>query len=252
MCNKAGVSVVLFPSHATDIIQPLDRALFRGVKCRYGQLQDNFIKSNLGRSLGVARFVSFVERAWYQKCTGEKVCTAFRVTRLVPHSVDTFLRHAPVEGLCPKEEEADAKSLELLAQIASRIVPASDICPASQDSSATEDSPVTTREMRSQATARSITMETKDDATTLRLGGPVTKTSFLAAAQAAQPGHDGQQEAKARRKCFKQARHRGRRAHARQTEPVAEQARTSAEASAALHTNSRLRRANTNAFTGGA
>ena len=40
MCKKAGVSVVLFPSHATDIIQPLDRALFRGFKCRYRQLQD--------------------------------------------------------------------------------------------------------------------------------------------------------------------------------------------------------------------
>ena len=35
VCKKTGVSVVLFPSHATDIIQPLDRALFRGVKCRY-------------------------------------------------------------------------------------------------------------------------------------------------------------------------------------------------------------------------
>ena len=34
MCKKAGVSVVLFPNHTTHIIQPLDRALFRGVKCR--------------------------------------------------------------------------------------------------------------------------------------------------------------------------------------------------------------------------
>ena len=58
VCKKAGVSVVLFPSQATDIVQPLDRALFCGVKCRYRQLQDNLIKSNLGRSLGVARFVS--------------------------------------------------------------------------------------------------------------------------------------------------------------------------------------------------
>ena len=94
------------------------------------------MKSNLGRSLGVARFVSFVQEAWYQTCTGEKVRTAFRVTRLVPHSVETFLRHAPEECLRPKQEEADAKSLELLAQLASRMVPASDICPASQESSA--------------------------------------------------------------------------------------------------------------------
>ena len=139
VCKKAGVSVVLFPSHPTDIIQPLDHALFCGVKCRYRQLQDHFIKSNLGRSLGVARFVSFVEQAWYQTCTGEKVRTAFRVTSLVPHSVETFLRHAPEERLRPKQEEADAKSLELLAQLASRIVPASDICPASQESSASQD-----------------------------------------------------------------------------------------------------------------
>ena len=95
-----------------------------------------------------------------------------------------------------------------------------------------------------------ITMETKDDATTLRLGGWVTKTSFLAAAQAAQQERDQQEEAKARRKSFKQARHRGTQAQARQTEPVAKRARTSAEASAAPHTNSRLRRAHTNAFAG--
>ena len=54
MCKEAGVSVVLFPSRATDIVQPLDRALLRGVKCRYGQLKENFIKSNLRRSLGMA------------------------------------------------------------------------------------------------------------------------------------------------------------------------------------------------------
>ena len=138
----------------------------------------------------MARFVSFVEQAWYQPCTGEKVRTAFRVTGLLPHSVETFLRHAPEERLRPKQEEADAKSLELLAQLASRIVPASDICPASQEFSASQNSPVTTGEMGSQATVRTITMETKDDATTLRLGGWVTKSSFLAAAQAAQQESD--------------------------------------------------------------
>ena len=93
-------------------------------------------------------------------------------------------------------------------------------------------------------------METKDDATTLRLGGWVTKTSFLAAAHAAQQERDQQEEAKARRKSFKHARHRGTHTQARQTEPVAKRARTSAEASAAPHTNSRLRRPHTNAFAG--
>ena len=79
-----------------------------------------------------------------EMCTGEKVRTAIRVTGLVPHSVETFLRHAPKEHIRPKQEEADAKSLELLAQLASRIVPASDVCPASQESCASQDSPVTT------------------------------------------------------------------------------------------------------------
>ena len=251
VCKKSGVSVVLFQGHATDIIQPPDRALFCGVKCRYRQLQDHFIKSNLGRSLGVARFVSFVEQAWYQTCTGEKVRTAFCVTGLVPYSMETFLRQAPEERLRPKREETDAKSLELLAQLAPRIVPASDICPTSQESSASQDSPVTTREMGSQATAWTITMETKHDATTLRLDGSVRKTSLLAAVQAAQQERDQQEEAKGRRKTFKQARNRGMHAQARPAEPVAKRARTSAEASAAPHTNSRLRRPHTNAFAGG-
>ena len=94
-------------------------------------------------------------------------------------------------------------------------------------------------------------METKDDASTLRLGGWVTKTSFLAATQAAQQERDQQEEAKARRKTFRQARNRGMHAQARQAEPIAKRARTSAEASAAPHTNSRLRRPHTNAFAGG-
>ena len=50
----------------------------------------------------------------YQTCTSENVCTAFGVTGLVQHSVETFIRHAPVE-----QEDADAKLLELLAQILS-------------------------------------------------------------------------------------------------------------------------------------
>ena len=95
VCKKAGVSAVVFPSHATDITQPLDRALFRGVKCQYWKLQDLFVKSNLGRCLGVARFVSFVEEAWYQTCTGEKVRIAIRYTDLVPHNVETFLLPTP-------------------------------------------------------------------------------------------------------------------------------------------------------------
>ena len=90
-------------------------------------------------------------------------------------------------------------------------------------------------------------METKDDASTLRLGGWVTKTSFLAAAQAAQQECDQLEEAKARRKTFKQARNRGMHTQARQ----AKRARTSAEASAAPHTYSRLRRPHTNTFAGG-
>ena len=155
--------------------------------------------------------------------------------------MEAFLRHAPEESLRPKQEEADVKCLEVLAQLASRIVPASDICPASQESSTSQDPPFTTREMKSQATARTITMETKDDALMLRLGGWVTKTSFLAAPQAAQQECDQQEEAKARRKTFKQARNRGMHAQARQAEPVAKRARTSAEASAAPNTNSRLR-----------
>ena len=94
-------------------------------------------------------------------------------------------------------------------------------------------------------------MKTKDDATTLRLGGWVTKTNFFAAAQAAQQEHDQQEEAKTRRKSFWQARHRGTHAQAPQKEPVAKRARTSTEACATPHTNSRLRCAHTSAFAGG-
>ena len=218
----------------------------------YQQLRDNFIKRNLGMGLGVARFVSCVEQAWYQTCTGEKVCTALCGTSLVPRSVETFRRHAPVERHGTKQEEEDAKFLELFAQIASRIVPASDNCPASKDSSTFPDSPVSTRAMESEATARSITMETKDGATTLRHGGWVTKINFVAATQATQHERDQQEEAKARRKALKQARHRGTHAQARQTRPVAKLASVSVEASAAPHNNSGLRRARRNAFTGGA
>ena len=63
VCKEARVSVVLFPSHATDVIQPQNRALFLGVKCRFRKLQDAYISSKIGKSLGVARFVSFVEQA---------------------------------------------------------------------------------------------------------------------------------------------------------------------------------------------
>ena len=184
-----------------------------------------------------------------ETCRGARVQAGVRQQVVAPIQSTQQGRGQPY----PKpggEEEADAKSLELLAQLASRIVPASDMCPASQESSASQDSPVTTREMGSQATAQTITMETKDDATTLCLGGWFTKTSFLAAAQAAQQERDQQEEAKARRKSFKQARHRGTHTQAGQTEPVAKRARTSAEASAAPHTNSRLRRPHTNAFAG--
>ena len=72
------------------------------------------------------------------------------------------------------------------------------------------------------------------------------------AAQAAQHEGDQQEEAKAHRKALKQARHRGRQAQAQETEAVAQRARTSAEASAAPHTNNRLRRARKNALTSGA
>ena len=43
VCKEASVSIVLFPTHATDVIQPLDRALFRRVKHRYRWLHDAYI-----------------------------------------------------------------------------------------------------------------------------------------------------------------------------------------------------------------
>ena len=96
VAKQLGVFLISFPSHSTDIVQPLDVSIFAPLKRKIRRGQDRWVRSHHGRSLTHSRFVELVTGAWGSVAGTTPVKESFRVTGLFPLSFDEFMERAPV------------------------------------------------------------------------------------------------------------------------------------------------------------
>ena len=94
--KQLGVLLICFPSHSTDVVQPLDVSIFALLKRKIRKGGDRWLRSRQGRSLTHSRFVELVTSAWGSVAGTTQVKESFCVTGLFPLSFDEFMEDAPL------------------------------------------------------------------------------------------------------------------------------------------------------------
>ena len=71
--NDWGVEVVVFPPHLTDVIQPLDKAVFRAVKAPFHKKEEHWKRKNHHRAPSPADFVELWTDAYVDAVTPRNI-----------------------------------------------------------------------------------------------------------------------------------------------------------------------------------
>ena len=170
VAREHGVSVVVFSSHQTDHIQPLDVAIFKALKAYERKFQTNFMRecrqTRRGGTVTPALFVKFATAAWNEATSPVAICNGFRRCGLFPFSLEEFLGNIPQGRI--QHDTPPPPPLEVEDEVVSLD---------------TNDSPVKTfKDFGCQVTGKAINNETKNDPLNLRLGATVTSEDFFTAA----------------------------------------------------------------------
>ena len=84
-----GIRLVLFPSHQTDVVQPLDVAVFKALKSYERTKQQTWMRAQqaagLSQVLTPALFVQFVTEAWLMAAAPQTILNVLRWCGLYPY-----------------------------------------------------------------------------------------------------------------------------------------------------------------------
>ena len=169
--KQIGVLLICFPSHSTDVVQPLDVSIFAPLKRKIRRGQDRWLRSHQGRSQTHSRFVELVTSAWGSVAGTTQVKESFRVTGLFPLSFDQFMEHAPVPQI-RGDVPAPNIGIEPPDEGVANALGNNDPHPQMGDAS-------------SQVCSRAINSAMRDDPTSMKFGGFVTSEEYIRACTAA-------------------------------------------------------------------
>ena len=169
--EQLGVLLICFPSHSTDVVQPLNVSIFAPLKRKIRRGQDRSVRSHQGRSLTHSRFVELITGAWGSVAGTNPVRESFHVTRLFPLSFDEFMEHAPVPRI---RDDVPAPNIGIEP-------PDEGVANASGNN----DPHPQMADDSSQVCSRAINSAMRDDPTSMKFGGFVTSEEFIRACTAA-------------------------------------------------------------------
>ena len=169
--TQLGVFLICFPSHSTDVVQPLDVSIFAPLKGKIRRGQDCWLRLHQRRSLTHSRFVELATSAWGSVAGTTQVKESFRVTGRFPLSFDEFMEHAPVSRIT---DDVPASNIGIEPP---------DECVAS--ASGNNDPHPQMADASSQVCSRAINNAMRDDPTSMKFGGFVTSEEYIRACTAA-------------------------------------------------------------------
>ena len=169
--KQLGVFLICFPSHSTDVVQPLDVSIFALLKRKIRRGQDRWVRSHQGRSLTHSRFVELVTGAWGSVGGTTQVKESFRVTPLFPLSFDDFMEHALVPRI---RDHVPAPNIGIEP-------PDEGVANASGNN----DPHPQMADAHSQVCSRAIDSAMRDDPSSMKFHGFVTSEEFIRASTAA-------------------------------------------------------------------
>ena len=97
--KSCGVEVVVFPPHLTDVIQPLDKAVFRALKASFRKKQEHWKRKNHHRAPFPADVVQLWTDAYVDAVTPRNILLGFRSCGISPFDPQYFLEHCPRERI---------------------------------------------------------------------------------------------------------------------------------------------------------
>ena len=94
-----GVEVVVFHPHLTDVIQPLDKAVFRALKASFRKKEEHWKRKNHHRAPSLADFVELWTDAYVDAVTPRNILSGFRSCGISPFYLQYFLEHCSRERI---------------------------------------------------------------------------------------------------------------------------------------------------------
>ena len=156
-----GVEVVVFPPHLIDVIQPLDKAVFRSVKNNFTKHETKWKTLHNHRAPTTADFVCFWTTAFYDSVTPKNIEPGFDSCGIAPFNPNNFLVQCAPERI---------RQVVLHATACASV----STCSASPSRSDTNSRPFAEK-----CTGRNIYQDSRHDPWSLRLGGLVTEKDFI-------------------------------------------------------------------------
>ena len=90
MAKENGVVLLTMPPHTSHRLQPLDVCCFKPFKTAYAQAMENWMRSNLGKTITIYEIPEFVAHAQLHGLTAKNILSAFQSTGIFPYNRDLF------------------------------------------------------------------------------------------------------------------------------------------------------------------
>ena len=87
--NKDGITIVKYPPHVTDQLQPLDVTCFGPLKRKWELLLHKWLVE-WGSKLTKANFVNFLSKVWHEGLTASNVISGCRATGIYPFDREKY------------------------------------------------------------------------------------------------------------------------------------------------------------------
>ena len=170
--KSSRVKVVVFPPHLTNVIQPLDKAVFRAMKASFHKKEKHWKRKNHHRAPSPAHFVQLWTDAYAYAVTSRNILSGFRSCGISPFDPQYFLEHCPSERIqhqdlptCPANHAHSTNASQNSSQNSSPYATPSKV-PTKSDASIL-------------CSGRAINAATRDNPWSLCRGGFVTTQNFL-------------------------------------------------------------------------
>ena len=164
----------MFLPHLTDVIQPLDKAVFRAPKASFRKKEEHWKRKNHHRAPSPADFVQLWTDAYVDAVTPRNFLSGFRSCGISAFDPQYFLEHCPPERIQHQDLPACPAS-----PTHSTDASQNGLQNSSQNSSAAPSQVSTKKDASTQCSGRAINAATRDDPWSLRLMGFVTAQDFL-------------------------------------------------------------------------
>ena len=89
-CRENGIIMLIFPSHCTHKLQPLDKTVFGPFKTFYHKAGNDWIYNNPGKRMSIYDVASLVGKAYPKSFTSSNIISGFQCTGISPLDSNLF------------------------------------------------------------------------------------------------------------------------------------------------------------------